>query len=189
MQNKLLLASAATLLMTGCALSPQIINIDTANSAQVDSVVEGRSALVRVRDERSSEYLGHRGGLKPQQSLLVAEPDLSIALTQKVQATLEAFGFGGNNQSEAVKLEVVIKAFEYHCNQGIVVNSCGLDLEFQLNIQNNQQIFSKPYSLSEERSVVVSPQVAYNQQWINEGIDTLWQTMFSDEQVVELLSQ
>jgi len=189
MHKQILAMTASSLVLTGCALSPQIIEIDTQAGGGFQPVVAERSALVRVRDERGSEYLGHRGGSTPDQSLLVAEPDLSTALTQKVQATLETLGFGGNNQNQPIKLEVVINEFDFHCNEGIVVNSCGLDIEFQMNIHNGAVQFSKPYALSEERSVVVSPQVKYNQKWINEGIDKLWDKMFTDMQVLDALSR
>ena len=120
---------------------------------------------------------------------MVAEPELSGALTQKVQGTLEALGFGGDNSNEPIKLEILVDQFEFQCNEGIVVNSCGLDVKFQMNIHNGAIQFNKPYALSEQRSVVVSPQVAYNQQWINESIDKLWDTMFTDMQVLDVLAQ
>lgn len=189
MLKQSLLAASATVLLSGCALSPQIIHIDTEANENFQPLIEGRSALVRVRDKRDSEYLGNRGGIKPDQSLLVAEPELSVALTQKVQSTLEALGFGGDNSNEPIKLEILVNQFEFQCNEGIVVNSCGLDINFQMNIDNGAVKFSKPYSLSQERGVIVSPQVAYNQKWINEGIDKLWDTMFSDMQVLEVLGQ
>lgn len=189
MLKKSLLAVSATVLLSACALSPQIINIDTQNTLALQPLSEGRRALVRVRDERGSEYLGHRGGVNPEQSLLVAEPDLSVALTQKVQSTLAALGFGGISPEPAIKLEVVVEQFNFQCNEGIVVNQCDLDIKFQMNIHNGPLNFSKPYALSEQRSVVVSPQVAYNQQWINDGINKVWQVMFSDQQVLNALGQ
>lgn len=179
---------ASSALLTGCALSPQIITLDSDSAILPQALVENRTALVRVRDMRDSEYLGNRGGLDPQQSLLVAEPTLEVALTQKMQSALKKLGFGGQSDRAPMKIEILINAFHFQCNQGIVVNSCGLDIELQLNAKEGGYEFSKPFSLSEERSVIASPRTGFNQEWINQSIDKIWGVMFNDPEVQKLLA-
>jgi uncharacterized lipoprotein len=180
--------TSALVVMQGCALSPQVIPLDRNNTLQVTEPVSGRTALVRVRDERTlTDRLGNRGGAEPEQALLIAQPSLKEALTEKLQGSLEVFGFGGASPFDPVKVEMLISQFDYHCNEGDWVNQCQLDIELRLNIENEGQIYSQPFKLNESRSVAVAPQVEYNTLWINESIDKLWQHMFTKPQVMQVL--
>jgi len=180
--------ASAFVVMQGCALSPQVIPLNTDSNLQVLEPVSGRTALVRVLDQRAlSDRLGNRGGATPEQALLIAQPSLQQALTDKMQASLQAFGFGGSSPLEPVKVEVVVNEFQYLCNEGRWVNQCQLDIELKLNIDNAGKIFSQPFTLNEKRSVTIAPQLEYNTLWINQSIDKLWQHMFTKPQVMSAL--
>lgn len=180
--------TSALVVMQGCALSPQVIPLDTNSNLQVMEPVSGRTALVRVRDERAlTDRLGNRGGAVPEQALLIAQPSLKLALTEKMQASLQTLGFGGVSPFDPVKVEVLVNQFNYHCNEGDWVNQCQLDIELRLNIDNDGQIYSQPFKLNEERSVAIAPQTEYNTLWINQSIDKLWQHIFTKPQVMNAL--
>lgn len=180
--------SSAFVMMQGCALSPQIIPLDTASKLHVMEPVSGKTALVRVLDERElSDRLGNRGGAVPEEALLIAQPALQQALTEKMQASMQAFGFGGHSPIAPVKVEIVVNEFEYRCNEGDWVNQCQLDIEMRLNIDNAGKVFSQPFKLNESRSVTIAPQTEYNTLWINQSIDKLWQHMFTKPQVMSAL--
>lgn len=180
--------TSAFVVMQGCALSPQVISLDTKSNLHVMEPISGRTALVRVLDEREiSDRLGNRGGAVPEQALLIAQPALQQALTEKMQASLQDFGFGGNSPIAPVKVEIVVNEFEYLCNEGDWVNQCQLDIELRLNIDDAGKIFSQPFKLNESRSVTIAPQTEYNTLWINQSIDKLWQHMFTKPQVMSAL--
>ncbi|HCM06316.1 MAG TPA: hypothetical protein DIC30_09925 [Oceanospirillales bacterium] len=178
----------AIAITSGCALSPQIITLDSSNTLQVTETISGRTALVRVLDERAeTDSLGNRGGAAPEQALLIAQPTLKAALTEKMQGSMQAFGFGGASPLPPVKVEMVVNQFNYQCNEGNWVSDCKLDIELRLNIDNEGKVFSQPFRLNESRSVVVAPQAEYNSLWINESIDKLWQHIFTKPQVTSAL--
>ena len=112
-----LLASslAATLLLTtGCALSPQVINLETSSPLQTSPAQVGRSALVRVRDLREeTEQLGTRGGSEPENAPLISKPNLQLALQEKMQNSLQQLGFGGDSPFEPLKVDLAIEQFDY----------------------------------------------------------------------------
>jgi uncharacterized lipoprotein len=181
-------ASSALVLSTGCTLSPQMIALDSGNTLQMMEPISGRTALVRVRDERElTDRLGNRGGAEPEQSLLIAQPSLQEALTEKLQGSLQVFGFGGASPLDPVKVEMIVNQFNYQCNEGDWVNQCQLDIELRLNIDNNGKVYSQPFKLNESRSVAVAPQTEYNRLWINESIDKIWQHIFTKPQVMKAL--
>lgn len=189
-KKSLLLLSALgiSVLTTGCALSPQIVELDTSNHISVTETVSGRSALVRVRDEREvKDNIGNRGGSEPAKAPVIARPDLQKALTEKMQSSLQALGFGGVSPIAPVKVELIVNEFNYHCNEGNWVSQCQLDIELRLNIDNEGKEFSQPFKLNEKRSVAVAPQTEYNSLWINQSIDKLWQHIFTKPQVKSAL--
>lgn len=175
-------------LNTGCALSPQIIDLNTESSFAITETVAGRSALVRVRDERDvTDNIGHRGGSIPEEAIMLTRPTLKEALTEKMQASLTSLGFGGISPIAPVKVELVVNQFNYQCNKGNWVKECQLDIELALSIDNNGQVFGQPFRLNETRDVALAPQVGYNTLWINESLDKLWQHIFTKPQVQDAL--
>jgi uncharacterized lipoprotein len=180
--------AATMLLSTGCALSPQVINLETSSPLASSPSQVGRSALVRVRDLREdTEQLGLRGGSDPESSPLISKPNLQQALQVKMQNSLQQLGFGGDSPFEPLKVDLAIEEFDYQCNEGMWVNECQLAMTMRLSIDNDALKFSQPFTLSEERSVIAAPRSGYNQTWINESIDKFWQHMLNQPKVKESL--
>jgi uncharacterized lipoprotein len=180
--------ATSILLSSGCALSPQMINLQTSSPLDTSSTQLGRSALVRVRDLREdTEQLGSRGGTQPDQAPLLAKPSLQQALQTKMQNSLQQLGFGGSSPFEPLKVDLAIEQFDYQCNEGFWVSQCQLAMTLTLSIDNDSFATSQPFTLKEERSVVTSPRAGYNEEWINESIDKLWSHMMSQPQVTKAL--
>jgi uncharacterized lipoprotein len=176
------------LLTTGCALSPQIINLQTNSPLEINSTQVGRSALVRVRDLRDeTEQLGSRGGSQPDSAPLLSKPNLQKALQEKMQNSLQQLGFGGGSAVEPLKVDLAIEQFDYQCNEGMWVNECELSMTMRLSIDNETLNFSQPFTLNETRSVIAAPRSGYNQTWINQSIDKFWQHMMNQEKVKDSL--
>lgn len=176
------------LLSSGCALSPQMINLQTSSPLDTSSTQLGRSALVRVRDLREdTEQLGSRGGTQPDQAPLLAKPSLQQALQTKMQNSLQQLGFGGSSPFEPLKVDLAIETFDYQCNDGLWVSHCQLAMTLVLSIDNDSFETSQPFTLNEQRSVITSPRVGYNEEWINQSIDKLWLHMMSQPQVSKAL--
>lgn len=189
-KNQTLLISGIALILssTGCSLSPQIINLETSSPLDVVSTVTDRSALVRIRDLREeTDRVGYRGGAKPQQAPVLTEPTLQVALTKKMQESLEQLGFGGGSMSVPVKVDLAVNTLNYQCNEGTWVNQCELDIDFSLTILNKESTFSQPFKLHQSRSVMTAPRLGYNEEWINEAINDLWSHMMSQAKVKEAL--
>lgn len=175
------LFGAATVL-TGCVLAPQTIRLSDAVDLR-GKVIEPRNALVRVVDERGVDKnrIGHRGGRSAEDSPLLSEQPIEQTLTARLQNTLETIGFGtADSESEPLKLQLDIQAFDYKCNEGVIVNECNIEIRFLTTVIDGNRTFKKPYGSREMRSLAASPVAEYNQKWINEELDKVWQYMFTD---------
>lgn len=174
--------------LPGCALSPQIINLNSDSPLTASNNDLGRSALVRVRDLREeTDKLGYRGGSEPEQAPLLSKPSLQLALTGKMQNSLQQSGFGGVSPFEPVKVDLAINEFNYQCNEGSWVRDCELSIVLNLTIINEGKKFAQPFTLKQQRSVAAAPRAGYNEEWINQALDKLWLHMMTQPQVVKAL--
>ena len=174
--------------LTGCALSPQIISLYTESPVSSTSDQLGRSALVRVRDLREeTDKLGYRGGSKPEQAPILIQPSLQLALTEKMQNSLQQQGFGGTSPFDPVKVDLAIDEFNYQCNEGAWVSQCDLIIELSLTISNEGQVFSQPFKIKQTRSVAAAPRAGYNEEWINKALNKLWLHMMTQVRVMDAL--
>lgn len=194
MQNKLkktlftLAISSAMALTTGCALSPQLINLQTESPLQASTASLGRTALVRVRDLReNTDHLGNRGGVKPEQALLLSKPNLKDALTAKMQNTLQQLGFGGVSPLQPVKVDLAVDDFNYQCNEGNWVSQCDLLIKVKLTIINEETTYSQPFNIKQQRSVIAAPRAGFNEEWVNSALNELWSHMMTRPQVTSAL--
>lgn len=177
------LAAMASLALTGCVLAPQTIELNDGPEVMAGQA-PNRDALVRVVDKRSKspDWIGHRGGRAPENSPLLVNERLDVLLTRKLQASLRQLGFG-QGALPAIKVQMDIEQFLYQCNEGVIVNECGLEIELAVTVLKEEGRFAKPFRLRQSRELAVSPVQDYNQQWVNEALDSLWQHIFTDAEL------
>lgn len=189
-KNGLLMTGLAVAIsgMTGCALSPQIISLQTESPLEYTTENLDRTALVRVRDLREdTDSLGSRGGSKPEQAPLLSKPNLKDALTVKMQGTLQQLGFGGASSVDPVKVDLAVEEFNYQCNEGSWVNQCDLTIQLNLTVIKDGNTFAQPFTIKQQRSVATAPRAGYNEEWVNGALDKLWSHMMTQPQVTEAL--
>ncbi|MFC3679491.1 YajG family lipoprotein [Bacterioplanoides pacificum] len=187
----LLLTAALASGLTGCVLAPQMIELNESYPLTAAQVHPQRDALVRVVDRRqrfSAEQIGHRGGRLPENSPLSIQAELKDVLTQRLQNSMSQLGFGGSSPLPPLKVQLDINDFIYTCNEGALVNECGMQMAFYLTVISDSQTFTKPYTIKESRRLAASPNVQYNQQWVNEVLDKLWAHIFSDHELMMALN-
>ena len=174
--------------LSGCALAPQIINLETESPLAASSYTLGRTALVRVRDLREEpDRLGYRGGSSPEQAPLLTKPTLQVALTEKMQTSLMQLGFGGSSPIEPVKVDLAVNEFVYQCNDGNWVSQCDLKVQLSLTVINEGTTFSQPFTIKQSRSVATAPRAGYNEEWVNGALDKLWSHMMTQDNVQKAL--
>jgi len=175
--------------LSGCVLSPQVVELNETANVPTGALSQPRNALVRVIDQRGMEndLLGYRGGREPTNSPLLAKTELKTTLINRLRSSLANVGFGGGTGADPVKVQLDINTFNYQCNEGVMVNECKLDITLAMTVMNGPQTFDKPYSISETRSVVASPAQVYNQEWVNESLDKIWGHIFKDPEFLTAL--
>lgn len=185
--SKACLGLAATLTLSGCVLAPQTIQLAETSEVKPASAAVNRGALVRVADRRENlddrRYLGNRGGRLAENSPLHAQDELATVLSLRLQDSMAQLGFGGASPVEPVKVELGINKFDYSCNEGVLVTACSVSMRFEMTVLDGKRTFTKPYGLTESRRVAAAPVKEYNEQWMNDVLDRLWEYIFSDPEL------
>lgn len=189
MRNATLVMMAfVTLALTGCALAPQTIRIQTQPEVKGRTHML-RDALVRTVDERPQDtlVLGTRGGIAPERSPLLSDRPLSEILTADLQRTLKKLGFGQGGSEEPLKVQLTVQKFYYRCKESAVVNECGIEIRFLMTVIDGGRTFSKPYGINEVRSLASSPVTEYNELWVSDVLSRVWQYIFNDPEFRQAL--
>lgn len=175
--------------LSGCVLAPQTISLNENANVTPVGMMASRDALVRVVDKRDTgdDVIGHRGGRLPENSPLLASRPVSDALTSRLQSSLKSLGFGDMSGMDPLKVQLDIRKFSYECNEGVVVNKCTVRMDFMVTVLDGEKTFTKPYQTYETRSLAASPVAEYNQKWVNEVLDNLWNHMFTDAELLGAL--
>lgn len=192
MRNFMIRTSAVAFMVTalsGCVLAPQTISLNDDAVVAPATPAVARDALVRVVDERGADadLLGHRGGRLPENSPLLADRPVGDVLSDRLQKSLKSLGFGSSSPVEPLKVQLDIQQFSFECNEGMIVNECTVRMAFMLTVLDGGKTFSKPYKAFETRSLAASPVAEYNQKWVNEVLDRVWEHMFNDSELLKAL--
>ena len=102
MKRKGILLFALVVINTGCAFTPQAVNLRPQVQATTGSSGQGRSVLVTVVDERPRATLGTRGARGVGADLTLVQ-DLPTVVRSAVSDGLQRQGFG---KSGALKGEL-----------------------------------------------------------------------------------
>lgn len=182
-----------TTALTGCVLAPQIIQLNETVEVPKATTEVQRGALIRVVDNREGvgetegdevrSYLGSRGGRFAERSPLLAQDDLANILSLRLQDSIEQLGFGGTSPIDPVRIEMAINRFDYSCNEGLLVTSCSVKVRLGVTLIDGETTFTKPYGLTESRRVAAAPVKEYNEKWVNDVMDRLWEYIFSDPEL------
>lgn len=190
---RLLALSTLLLPLFGCSIAPQTLFLDDESGLAETQAGQGKSALARVLDKRQNKQdnelgiVGVQGGKEA--PVLSAQP-LTKVLTAKLTASLESLGFGSGAivpGQEPLKVQLDIEAFDYRCQPGKALNKCYLEMGWRLTLIRPESTFNKSFQLNESREVLLWPEYRYNQEWVNDAMNRLWQRTFSNSEVLEQL--
>lgn len=186
---KTAIALWAAVLFTGCALNPQKIDIHPNPEVEYQNIGKNKSATVRIKDDRSDDHLGFRGGTYPETSVLELNNDLPKVLYETVVQGLHRQGFNvlnpGNNKRQ---VQVTLEEFDYKPAEGIVVNYVTTSAVIKAEVyENGSKIYSNRYRSETEHKTVVTPNNKKNEELINKELTRTLERVLSDKKLLTAL--
>lgn len=185
-----LIAALIALSLTGCGLSPQVIEIAPSLAASSDNLGNNKPVSVSVIDRREHSEFGTRGGVYSETSLIRAANDVPAAVADAVKKALQARGYNAFNPGDdSRKLEVNITTLEYIPEAGHVINQVRVNARLKAVASNAAgDSYTGVYRTSNDYSQPLTPTASKNEQMINEVLQRALDKLLADQDLHNFLS-
>lgn len=180
---------ALTLLLGGCALSPQQVLVHP--KVRVPSSNQGHNLPVKVIavDARGKQAFGSRGGVYSDTATIGPSNDVRQALADAVRQGLQSLGFNAYNPGDnATSLEVRLNKLDYVPSGNSVVHKVTVSLELDAIAKRGDTTHTATYKTSINHKSPFPPSQADNQKMINDILSQGIQDMLQDPKMVAFLA-
>lgn len=184
------LALSCTLLaLSGCALSPQTINVTPTLDVAAGNVGQGHVVNVLVLDERSDPVIGSRGGVYAKSSVIRPANDVAAAVHGEMEKGLRAQGFRLGSADAQTVLHVGIEQLAYVVPEGAVATGADITVALRVTAERGDTKRTADYRSTVTRKFPVPPTATQNEAWINEVFTDTLARFFADEEMRRFITQ
>jgi len=188
----MLFAVSLTLILGGCALSPQKLSpkpeVDTD---RLSLQAQGQPIRLVVVDGRTEQEIGTRGGVYGRTSYLTLPTnDILPKLKTQVDRGLRLLGFVPGEDSNAPQLTVTLTLVDYQAVRAGINAQSSVRASLSAQTENGNRRYQGLYTATVARSFPNSPDKRANNQLLTQVLSDALDRLFADKGMVkELLAQ
>jgi len=188
----MLFAVSLTLILGGCALSPQKLSpkpeVDTD---RLSLQAQGQPIRLVVVDGRTEQEIGTRGGVYGGTSYLTLPTnDILPKLKTQVDRGLRLLGFVPGEDSNAPQLTVTLTLVDYQAVRAGINAQSSVRASLSAQTENGNRRYQGLYTSTVTRSFPSSPDKRANNQLLTQVLSDALDRLFADKGMVkELLVQ
>ena len=174
--------------VTGCALSPQIIEIDPV--IKVDSAAAKPYRLsLDVVDTRGTDIIGKRGGVYEETSDITTSGNMTQNIYHNVSKALQNLGYQVAGKGESSDAELVIKVtnISYAMYTEKLLNKVEIKAAVEIVARKNYKEFTGGFNATRKKDFVKIPGIEQNEEIVNETLALVLQNMLGDEDLNRFL--
>ncbi|MCO4836759.1 MAG: hypothetical protein KC426_01530 [Oceanospirillaceae bacterium] len=183
------LGLSLSVLMSGCAVSPQSIVISPQVTASGPAYGQGRALAIKVDDRRSNKVLGSRGGIYESSSVITISNDINNALLLAVQSTAAQLGFDGTSSAKPATLTLALDELRYDTQTQNLVNTITISAKVTLITTIGGSSHTGHYQTQRSHQLPQLPDAQKNQEIISEALSTSLERGFSDISLANFLAK
>ena len=183
---------AASLTLTGCALSPQQLSPQPKLTSALTPVGQGQPVVVRVVDGRSSPVLGTRGGLYAETSAIsVRAEDVTPKLQAEAEAAVRLLGFTPSaNAYNAPQLTLTLADLKYQSPKDTnYVTEATISASIRADVQSGGRRYTGRYGASLDQRFGMAPNQQTNTKLVSDVLSDALTRAFKDPAIGQLLAQ
>lgn len=176
--------------LSGCALSPQVIDVNPdINLADTAAVKQPVRLTLNVVDARKSPVIGQRGGVYKDTSDISTSENMTGNLHRQLTAALKRLGYevAGKNEASDADLTVTINNMKYTANSEKLLNKIEIRVAIHALITKNGKQFNGDYSATRKKDYVKLPDMEENSKIVNEALAVVLQSMLQDKDLVSFV--
>ncbi len=186
------LLAVASLVLTGCALSPQQLSPQPKLKSELIAVGQGQRVVVRVVDQRPSPDLGTRGGLYAETSA-VSVPSAKVLpqLQAQSEAAVRLLGFVPSQPNgNTPQLTVILDSLKYQSpKEGLYVTEANIAATFKAEVQNSSRRYNGRYTATLNQRFGMAPNQATNTKLVSDVLSDALTRLFKDPTIGQLLAE
>ncbi len=174
-------------LLTGCALSPQTIDIYPQAKVSGPAYGQGRQISVEVVDLRANKTLGSRGGIYDDTSTITINNDLSEAVKATATNALGQLGFNGKSSAKPAQMTISIEILSYQTRQKNLIYHVDLETELSVTTTINGSVHEGHYKTQGNHQFGQAPNANKNASIINAIFSKTIDRAFSDPNLARFM--
>jgi uncharacterized lipoprotein len=178
-----------SVLISGCAVSPQSIVIKPQVAASGPAYGQGRALVINVDDRRSSGVLGSRGGVYETSSLITISNDINGALLLAAQSAAAQLGFDGTSSAKPATLTLALDELIYDTQTQSLINTVTIIAKITLTTTIGSSTHTGQYQTERSHKLPQLPDAQKNQEIISEALSTSLERGFSDISLANFLAK
>jgi len=187
----LLFVVGLSLMLGGCALSPQSLSpkpeIDTD---KISLQAQGQPLRLRVVDGRSEQVIGTRGGVYGQTSYItLTSKDILPKLENQIDRGLRLLGFVPGEDSNAPLLTVTLTLVDYQAPRAGINARSDVRVGLSAQTENGNRRYQGMYTATISRNFPNSPDKRANNQLLTQVLSDALDRLFADKGMVQELLQ
>tara|TARA_B110000977_G_scaffold14289_1_gene17774 strand:+ start:434 stop:1009 length:576 start_codon:yes stop_codon:yes gene_type:complete len=183
------LGLSLSVLISGCAVSPQSIVINPQVAASGPAYGQGRALVINVDDRRSSAVLGSRGGVYETSSLITISNDINDALLLAAQSAAAQLGFDGTSSAKPATLTLALDELIYDTQTQSLINTVTIIAKITLTTTIGSSTHTGHYQTERSHKLPQLPDAQKNQDIISEALSTSLERGFSDISLANFLAK
>jgi uncharacterized lipoprotein len=174
-------------LLSGCALSPQIIDLYPQVQVSGPAYGQGRQISVEVEDQRASQTLGSRGGVYGNSSTITINNNLTDAVQSAAQNALQQLGFNGNSSAQPAHMTISIETLTYDTTQKSLMYYVDLRAVLKVTTRIDGSIHEGSYKTAGNHQFGQAPDADKNASIINKLLSDTIDRAFSDPNLARFM--
>ncbi len=185
-----IILSIFTLSFVGCAYVSQQALISPSIHVINSNTGKGMKIMVRVKDERPSKSLGHRGDANGRGAEITTTQNIEGLVREEILRGLKKKGFdiAEYNVKHDRELIAELRLFEYSTSIGFFTRGVHVNGAIKVICKNRENEFERMYRIENEERVVIVPGAKANERMITEGMSNLLEKLLSDNELINFLA-
>ncbi len=182
--------SIFALSFVGCAYVSQQVQISPSIHVIDSNTGKGMKITVRVKDERPSKSLGHRGGPYGRGAEITTTQNIEGLVREEIIKGLKKKGFDTAEYNVKHDRELIaeLRLFEYSTSTGVFTNGVHVNGALKVICKNRDSEFERMYRIENEDRVVLVPGAKTNEQMLSDGMSNLLEKLLSDNELINFLA-
>ena len=181
-----LMLLAGVVLLTGCAQSPQQLQLNPR--VQAATLGAGTAVVtVQSRDDRGTARVGSRGGVYANSSLITTPQDFAQRLADAYATALQQSGAVTVASSAPLQMTVALNKFTISTPQRRVLPEISYSAQISVDAVREGQRRSYRYSVTQTHKLPQIPDDAKNQQLVDSLFNELLRRAIADEELNQFI--